>query len=72
MTLVNTLLPTGLRGVLLTVLFKWQLPDQNYLVRSMWVILLGIAVVTIPTWLRDGPKLLWKTEVAGRDVGAFG
>ncbi len=51
---------------------KWLWPELNYLVRTTGVILLGIAAVAVPTWMRDGFGVRWRVETSGPGVTRFG
>jgi SSS family solute:Na+ symporter len=78
----NLVLSTMLLTVPLTALFWWmpelsqslfgiEIPEMNYLVRSMWVILIGFFIVAVPTWLRGGFRFNIPIVSSGRGVSRF-
>jgi SSS family solute:Na+ symporter len=58
--------------VLLSLGFEYLFfPEMNYLVRSMWVILIGVAAVAIPTWIKRGVRFPIRIESSGSGVTRF-
>jgi len=77
-------LGTMLLTVPLTALFWWlpelaqalgaeagEVGEMSYLVRSMWVILLGCLVVAVPTWMKRGFRFTIVIESSGKGVSRF-
>jgi SSS family solute:Na+ symporter len=48
-----------------------EIDPMNYLVRSMWVILVGCAIVALPTWKKLGFRFTVKIESSGKGVSRF-
>ena len=49
-----------------------EIAPMNYLVRSMWVILVGCGIVALPTWRNLGFRFTVKIESSGKGVSRFG
>ncbi len=50
-------LTTMLASVVITFVFQTTLPGLNYFVRTAWVIVIGFAVIAVPTIVKNGFRL---------------
>ncbi|MEM7009519.1 MAG: sodium/solute symporter [Thermodesulfobacteriota bacterium] len=67
-------LVTMLASVFITLIFQTVFPELNYFVRTAWVIVIGFAIIAVPTIIKNGFRLPHDRfiEVSHKSAAHFG